>query len=385
MNRVLAAVAFASFAASLFSRITDPMVPAIASELLVEPRTAALLGTAFALPWALMQPVLGPLGDILGKTRVITACLAVLIASAAVAAFATSFPVLLASRILAGAAAGGVSPVAMAFVGDLVPVAGRQVAFGRLIMMSISAQLLGGLVAGFLADLMGWRTIFVVVGLFNAAALLGALAVLRSVEETTRGRVRLRDLLESHRSVLRNPLTKICYGAVFLEGVTVFGIFPFIALLLSVAGETRASIAGLVVSAFGIGGMLYVASVRRLVFRFRPGELMGAGGSVAAMGLVLQATSPPWPLQMLALALMGFGFYLLHGCILVYMSELAPESRGTAVADHAFSYYLGQAVGPVVYSLGFAGVGPAATMLLAAALIGATGFGTARLLRSARV
>ena len=49
----------------------------------------------------------------------------------------------------------------------------------------------------------------------------------------------------------RNPRAKVCFGAVFIEGVVIFGMFPFVALLLLAAGEARASIAGLV-----LGGLL---------------------------------------------------------------------------------------------------------------------------------
>lgn len=379
MNRVLAVVAFASFASALFARITDPLVPAIALDLDVDVKSAALLGTAFALPWAVMQPVLGPLGDLLGKTRVITACLAVLIVSSAIGALSTSFSTLLISRIIAGAAAGGVGPVAMAFVSDLVPMNQRQAAMGRQLMMSIAAQLMGSVAAGLVSDFLGWRTIFMAVGAINALALLGATVVFRGLEQP-RGRLHLGAIVANHRLVLANPLTKVCYSAVFLEGIALMGLFPFIAIMLRAAGEERASIAGLVISAYAIGGVVYALGVRALVARFDPPNLMAAGGLISAVGLLVEAAALPWPLQVVALGLMGFGFYLLHGCILLYMSELAPQARGTAVADHAFSYYLGQALGPVAYAFGFSALGATWTCVAAAVIIALTGVFTGRLL-----
>src|SRR6185312_2009712 len=148
MNRVLFVVACASFVSSLFIRMTDPLVPQIASDFVIEARTAALVGSAFALPWALVQPLLGPLGDLIGKTRVILTCMAVLLISATVGTLATSFPLLIASRMIAGAAAGGIFPVSMAVYGDLVPVEQRQIGMGRLLTASISGNLLGGAAAG---------------------------------------------------------------------------------------------------------------------------------------------------------------------------------------------------------------------------------------------
>jgi len=46
----------------------------IAGDLAVDVRTAALLSSAFTLPYALVQPVLGVTGDLIGKTRLMNAC-----------------------------------------------------------------------------------------------------------------------------------------------------------------------------------------------------------------------------------------------------------------------------------------------------------------------
>jgi len=67
MNQILLVVAFIGFSSGLFGRMTDPMVPQIAADFGVEVQWVTLLGTAFALPWALMQPILGPLADIIGR------------------------------------------------------------------------------------------------------------------------------------------------------------------------------------------------------------------------------------------------------------------------------------------------------------------------------
>jgi predicted MFS family arabinose efflux permease len=369
MNRVLAVVAFASFTSSMFIRMADPLVPQIAADFGVEPRTAALLGTAFAAPWALMQPILGPLGDLVGKTRVILTCMVILIASAAVGALATSFPLLIASRIISGAAAGGIFPVSMAVYGDLVPVEQRQVGMGRLLTASISGMLLGGAVAGILADFIPWRGIFVVYGIGVVAVLIGAVLAMRGVKLSPPRAIRITAILTNYKQVWRNPRSKICYGAVFVEGIVIVGLFPFVAVLLVSIGETRSSIAGLVLAAFPLGGLIYSLTVGRLVPRFSTPALMIFGGLLTAAGLLGQATVPPWPAQIASFLVIGFGFYLLHGCLLVQMTELAPEARGTATAGHALAYFSGQALGPVVYGLSFAAIGPSPTIALAAVVM----------------
>ena len=80
-----------------------------------------------------MQPALGTIGDFFGKTRLMNISLAAVVTTTLVCAFASNFSLLVAMRIIAGMCAGGIFPVGVAIVGDLVPVHARQVAIGRLL------------------------------------------------------------------------------------------------------------------------------------------------------------------------------------------------------------------------------------------------------------
>ena len=44
----------------------------------------------------------------------------------------------------------------------------------------------------------------------------------------------------------------------------------------------------------------------------------------------------------------------MHGCIQVHVTDLSQTARGAAASLHSSSFYLGQAIGPVVYGFGFA-------------------------------
>ncbi|MDP4593959.1 MAG: MFS transporter, partial [Beijerinckiaceae bacterium] len=59
------------FASAIAQRSLDPLTVTIARDFATAPETVALLSTAVAVPFALAQPVLGPLGDHFGKERVI--------------------------------------------------------------------------------------------------------------------------------------------------------------------------------------------------------------------------------------------------------------------------------------------------------------------------
>src|SRR4029077_8160559 len=95
-------VALTVFAQTLFTRAVDPVIPKIAADLFVDVKTAALLSTAFALPYALIQPVLGASSDFFGKTRVMNFCVFVVALAALVSAVASSFSLLVAMRVVAG-------------------------------------------------------------------------------------------------------------------------------------------------------------------------------------------------------------------------------------------------------------------------------------------
>src|SRR5207302_1995321 len=183
-----------------------------------------------------------------------------------------------------------------------------------------------------------------------------------------------------YRTILANPRAKVCFGAVFFEGIFIFGLFPYVALLLLAGGEARASIAGLVIAGFSLGGVLYAMVVGTLLEMFGQRRIMIAGGLVAAIALSSVALHVWWPLALLAFGLLGLGFYLLHGSIQVFMTELAPDARGSSAALHSSSFFLGQAIGPILYGLGFAWVGQGATLITSAVAIALIGIGAAHLL-----
>jgi MFS transporter, DHA1 family, inner membrane transport protein len=78
---------------------------------------------------------------------------------------------------------------------------------------------------------------------------------------------------------------------------------------------------------------------------------------------------------------MGWGFYMIHGCLQVFASELSIEARATAMSLHSFSFFMGQTVGPIAYGFGIGHAGKQPTLIAAACLMVALGFACAALLR----
>lgn len=367
MNRVLNIVAFSAFGSSLFVRSVDPVIPQIAGDLKVEVATAALLSTAFAIPYAFVQPVLGGVADVFGKARLMNICMLLLIICSMVGAVADSFGVLFTTRVLAGIASGGIFPIALALVADLVPVAQRQVAIGRLLGAGMTGNLLGVSAAGVVGDLIGWRGVFVGTGLVGMAVLAATVIGLRGLPRAP-AHAGFAGVLTSYRIIFAHPLAKFCFGTVLIEGIFLFGTFPHVAALLYADGETRASIAGFVLAGFGIGGIVYTFVVGRLLGMFGERGLMLTGGVLMGLGLIAIGLRMPWQAEFVAFFVIGVAFYMLHGTIHIYVTELAPQARGASTAVHSAFFFFGQSVGPIYYgfAFGYLGVLPALTLGAAA-------------------
>jgi predicted MFS family arabinose efflux permease len=92
-----------------------------------------------------------------------------------------------------------------------------------------------------------------------------------------------------------------------------------------------------------------------------------------ACGLLAVSLRLTWPYEAMIFMALGCGFYMMHGVIQIYATDLAPTARGSAAAIHSGSFCLGMAVGPVYYGYGLAAAGLTATVALSAAVILATG------------
>ncbi|MCA3326539.1 MAG: MFS transporter [Roseomonas sp.] len=366
MRRVLAIFGPAVFAGAFATRVTDPTVAEIASEFSVTAAEAALLGTAYTLPFALVQPILGPVADSVGKRRIVMICVALLGVMLLAAAVSASFGWLMAFRAASGMAAGGMMPLTLAIMGDAVSLKYRQVALSRILIFGIGGQIAGGVVAGPIAALAGWRGVLVVCAI---AAFLGLVALILAARGAAREVMTRYDpvvALQRYRGIIANPAALPLFAAVAIEGGLVFGTFPFIAPLLIERGIGSTMEAGFAIGAFGIGGLVFAALVAPLLARFGQAGVIRIGGATAALALAGFALAPSLMIATLAGLGLGLGFYMIHNAIQTRATELAPQARASAMSLHAFAFFGGQSLGPIFYGLGDMIFGLPATLGLAA-------------------
>ena len=124
----------------------------------------------FAFTFAIVQPVLGAAADLFGKARLMIVCLVLLGLANILGAMSTSFPLLFATRILAGIGSGGVFPIALGLTSDLVGPEKRQVAIGRTLAGAMTGNLLGASASGLIGDFLGWRGVLAVLGVLVIVA-----------------------------------------------------------------------------------------------------------------------------------------------------------------------------------------------------------------------
>src|SRR4029077_18978178 len=94
--------------------------------------------------------------------------------------------------------------------------------------------------------------------------------------------------------------------------------------------------------------------------------------------LAVVAFGPGWKFQALSLLLMGWGFYMIHGSLQVFASELSVEARATALSLHSFFCFMGQTAGPIAYGFGIQNLGKIPTLLTCAVVMVAVGIACSR-------
>jgi predicted MFS family arabinose efflux permease len=383
MPPALNVIALSTFAASLSARALDPVLPHVASEFSVSIATAAGFASVFAFTFAIIQPVLGAAADLFGKPRLVIICLVLLALANILGALSSSFPLLFATRILAGIGAGGVFPISLGLTSDLVGPDKRQVAIGRTLAGSMTGNLLGASLSGLIGDFLGWRGVLAVLGSLALVASIAVAIGFRGAALTKTPRTNLSALRHGYRTIFANP-NALCYGAVFIEGCCVLGLFPYVTSFLFEQGVTSLSIGGLVIAGFAVGGLFYTVSVSRFLPWLGINGMMLSGAVLMGLQLGIVALGLVWQLQVLSFILMGWGFYMIHGSLQVFASELSVEARATALSLHSFFFFMGQTVGPIAYGFGIQNVGKVPTVLGSAVIIVALGFACARLLRQRR-
>ncbi|MFC4001234.1 MFS transporter [Prauserella oleivorans] len=164
-------LASSGIAVSLMQTLAVPLLPEFPRLLGTTPSNAAWLITVTLLTGAVFAPVLGRLGDMYGKRRMLLVALSAMALGSALGALSSEFLVLLAARALQGVAI-GVIPLGISIMRDELPP--ERVGTGIAVMSSTLGA--GGAVGlpltGFVAENADWHWLFAGAAVFAALEIL---------------------------------------------------------------------------------------------------------------------------------------------------------------------------------------------------------------------
>jgi MFS family permease len=119
-NALLAVLALAGTVFAMMQALVIPALPRIQVSLGVNADAAAWISTAYLLSACILTPVIGRLGEVAGKKRMMLVSLATFAAGTLVCAVAGNLAELVAGRVIQGAA-GGIYPLAFAIIRERLP------------------------------------------------------------------------------------------------------------------------------------------------------------------------------------------------------------------------------------------------------------------------
>ncbi|NYJ03986.1 MFS transporter [Petropleomorpha daqingensis] len=156
---VLLVLSAAVAAFAVLQSLVTPVLPTLRAALHTDPSTVTWVLTAWLLAAAVATPVLGRVGDMVGKHRMLVWALAVIAVGLLVSALAPTVGVLIAGRVLQGAG-GAVFAVSFGILRDEFPRERLATAVGALSSVIAVGSGLGTVLAGPVVDAFGWRWLF---------------------------------------------------------------------------------------------------------------------------------------------------------------------------------------------------------------------------------
>jgi MFS family permease len=186
---VVTATLTGQFAAGFPLTILTVVLPAIAHSYGVSPGllTWAIIGPMLVM--AISTPVFGKIGDIFGHRRLFLISLAGSAVLAVVTAAAPTAAALIAARIVGQAFGAAAQPSALALIMRVYPPAERGRASGWWSMVGGGAPVIGLVIGGPLAQVFGWRALFLVQAGLTVVALAMAIPLLPRGHVTHRVKV----------------------------------------------------------------------------------------------------------------------------------------------------------------------------------------------------
>ena len=407
---ILSGLMLGMFLAALDQTIVSTSIKTIGNDL-HDLTAQAWVTTAFLITSTIAAPLFGKLSDIYGRKRLFMLAIVIFVAGSALCGLATSMYELAGFRAFQGIGAGGIMPLALAVIGDIIPPRERSRYQGYMMAVFASASVLGPLLGGLLSGagdflgVAGWRWIFYINVPIAAAALVVVAKVLK-IDYVRRQRridwwgslmlaVGLVPLLvvaeqgqhwgwASHDSftcyflgaaglalfvwiqrrmgddallplrLFRSPTFSVASGQVTIIGMAMFGGLSVIPLYLQIVKGASPTKSGLLMLPLVAGLMLASLGAGRLIARTGRYKIFPVVGSVLmviGMGLLVTvgADTPLWRTDIL-MAVFGIGLGLnMQSLVLAMQNAVPAKDMGVASAASAFFRSIGGTLGTAIF------------------------------------
>lgn len=346
--RAIVLLALAAFASQTMVRVADPLLPQIAADVGATVGTASIITSAYAVSHGVSLLIAGPFGDRFPKYAIVT--LMTLLCAVTVAACGASQTLteLGIARLLSGLTAGPLITFGIAFIGDTVPYEKRQPVIGRFLAGQILGLAAGQVIGGVVGDYFGWRSVFYAIAAVFLLVGLGLVSELVRnplTRQTPPHEQQPMSFIGGYVTVLKTPWARVILFAVFAESALFFAPFAFIGADLHLRQNLSFTAVGAVLGMFGVGGLIYVLTVEKLVSRLGQQGLVIWGGILMAVAFLTLALLPVWWISAGAIAATGLGLYMLHNTLQVNATQMVPENRATAMSLFTVHLYIGQSAG----------------------------------------
>lgn len=338
----LALLLLASTLGVMGGSIIVPVLEVIRSDLGVDGTAAGLIITAHGLAIAVASPATGWMIDRWGVRRPLAGGLALYGVAGGAGLFVSSYPALIASRLLFGAGA------AVVFTGTTVALVAlyRGPERDRVMGWRTTATSLGGVLWPLLAGALGGLSWHAPFGLYLLGVPLGvaALAAIPEVRESDgRGGGGVVPLLRGHPRLLG------VYGLVFTLFVMMYALAVFLPQRLGQLGVDAPILVALfllpMTGAASLVGLVYA----RLRARASHAALLRVSALSWVVGFLVLGTTDTAAALLVAPALFGFGQGVAFPTLTVLTAEIAPAALwGRANAIFATAVFIGQFCSPII-------------------------------------
>ncbi|MEV5779722.1 MFS transporter [Streptomyces sp. NPDC052287] len=156
---VVPVLAFAGIVVAVMQTLLVPVIKDLPKLLGTAPSNATWVLTSTLLAGAVATPIMGRLGDLFGKRRMLLASLSVMVVGSLIAGFTSDLLVMIAGRALQGFAMGAI-PLGIGLMRDMLP---REKLGSAMALMSSSIGVGGGLalpLAAVVAQHADWHSLF---------------------------------------------------------------------------------------------------------------------------------------------------------------------------------------------------------------------------------